>query len=423
MYPVIENVRAREIYDSRGNPTIEVDVLLSNGVLGRAAVPSGASTGEMEAIELRDQDERLGGRGVLKAVKNVNTIINKHLKGMSPFDQESVDKTMIKLDGTNNKRKLGANAILGVSMATVRSAALATNQPLFRYLGGLNLEIPQSFHNVLNGGEHSDNAIDIQEFMITPIAKSSFRDGFEKIVNTYHSLKEILKRKHYETGLGDEGGFAPYLDSSIDAIKIIRESILNAGYIPGQDIGIAIDAAASYFYKKDLNKYSFEGKEYTSNELMEYYGNLLSEFPEIISIEDPFSEDDWDSFSRFTTKFGSRVQIVVDDPVCTNPKLIKKAISCGMGNSILIKLNQIGTVSETLEAMRTAKKNGYTTMMSHRSGETEDSFISDFSVATNSAQLKAGAPARSERVEKYNQLLRIEEIIGIPNENLAHFSN
>ena len=420
---VIENVKAREIFDSRGNPTVEVDVTLSNGIMGRAAVPSGASTGEKEAVELRDGGKRLSGKGVLKAIGNVNNNIAVALKGVDPFNQANVDQIMIDLDGTNNKRKLGANAILGVSMATARAAANALHIPLYRYLGGTDLELPQTFHNVINGGEHANNQIDIQEFMITPVERTSFREGFEKIVNTYHVLKKIIADAGYSTGLGDEGGFAPDLPSSEDALKMLHEAIVKAGYVPGKEVAIAFDAAASYFYNRETKNYDFEGRTYTPQELGEYYGKLLNEFPEIISIEDPYGEEDWDNFSKFTSEYGQRVQIVADDPVCTNPRLIREAIKKGMANSILIKLNQIGTVTETLEAIRVARKNGYATMMSHRSGETADTFVADFTVATNAAQLKARAPARSERVEKYNQLLRIEEELGKAGTRLAHFPN
>ena len=420
---VIENVKAREIFDSRGNPTVEVDVTLSNGIMGRAAVPSGASTGEKEAVELRDGGKRLSGKGVLKAIGNVNNNIAVALKGVDPFNQANVDQIMIDLDGTNNKRKLGANAILGVSMATARAAANALHIPLYRYLGGTDLELPQTFHNVINGGEHANNQIDIQEFMITPVERTSFREGFEKIVNNYHVLKKIIADAGYSTGLGDEGGFAPDLPSSEDALKMLHEAIVKAGYVPGKEVAIAFDAAASYFYNRETKNYDFEGRTYTPQELGEYYGKLLNEFPEIISIEDPYGEEDWDNFSKFTSEYGQRVQIVADDPVCTNPRLIREAIKKGMANSILIKLNQIGTVTETLEAIRVARENGYTTMMSHRSGETADTFVADFTVATNAAQLKAGAPARSERVEKYNQLLRIEEELGKAGTRLAHFPN
>lgn len=419
----IDKVKALEVFDSRGNPTVEAAVILSDGVSGKAEVPSGASTGELEAVELRDGGSRLDGKGVLKAVKNVNTEINDALHGLDPFNQGHIDQVMIDLDGTPNKARLGANAILGVSMAVCRAAANETHQPLYRYLGGTDLELPQTFHNVINGGEHADNNIDMQEFMITPVERTSFRDGFEKIVNTYHTLKKVLEDEGYSTGLGDEGGFAPNLNSSEEALQMLHDAIVKAGYTPGKEIAIAFDAAASYFYNKDKKVYELEGNTYTADELGEYYGKLLKEFPEIISIEDPYSEDDWENFAKFTKNYGDRVQIVADDPVCTNPKLIRKAIEMGLANSILIKLNQIGTVTETLEAIRLARKNGYTTMMSHRSGETGDTFVADFTVATNAAELKSGAPARSERVEKYNQLLRIENQLGEDGTRLAHFPN
>ncbi|WP_125980761.1 phosphopyruvate hydratase [Loigolactobacillus iwatensis] len=415
----IEQVKAREIFDSRGNPTVEADVILSDGTMGRAAVPSGKSTGEKEAIELRDGGTRLQGKGVAKAVNNVNTEINTALNGMSPFNQADVDQKMIDLDGTPNKARLGANAILGVSMATLRAAANYEGIPLYRYLGGVDLELPQTFHNVINGGEHADNGIDMQEFLITPVKRSSFRDGFEKITNTYHVLKSLIEKAGYQSGLGDEGGFAPDLKSSEEALQFLHDAIITAGYKPGEDIAIAFDAAATSFAQAD-GTYKFEGLVKTADEMAAYYIGLLDKFPEIVSIEDPYGEDDWDNFAKFTKQVGDRVQIVTDDNVCTNPVLFRKAIKAGMANSFLIKLNQIGTVTETLEAIRIAKKNGYTTMISHRSGETEDTFIADFTVATNTAQIKTGAPARSERVAKYNQFLRIEEELG-SNARLAHF--
>lgn len=417
---VIENVHALEIFDSRGNPTVEVHVTLSNGVVGKAEVPSGASTGENEAVELRDGGSRLSGKGVSKAVNNVNTEINDALKGMDPFDQAKIDQTMIDLDGTPNKGRLGANAILGVSMATAVAAAKANHQPLYRYLGGIDLEMPQTFHNVINGGEHADNGIDIQEFMITPIAKTSFRDGFEKIVNVYHTLKKVLEDMGYETGLGDEGGFAPNMKNSEEALKALHESIVKAGYKPGEDIGIACDCAASYFYNKEDGKYHLEGKVLDDEELAAYYDKLLDEFPELMSMEDPYDENDVEGMVKFTQSHKDRIQIVLDDFICTNPALLKKAIKEGAGNASLIKLNQIGTVTETLETVRMSRKNGYNTMISHRSGETGDTFISDLAVAVNGGELKTGAPARSERVEKYNRLLEIEEELG-KGERLAFF--
>ena len=421
MSVVIDVVKAREVFDSRGNPTVEADVILSDGTLGRAEVPSGASTGANEAVELRDGGQRLQGKGTTKAVNNVNTEINDALHGVSPFNQAQVDQIMIDLDGTPNKGRLGANAILGVSMATCRAAAAETHQPLYRYLGGTDLELPQTFHNVINGGEHADNGIDIQEFMITAVDRSSFRDGFEKIVNTYHTLKKVIEKAGYTTGLGDEGGFAPDLDNSEAALQMLHNAIVQAGYVPGKEIAIAFDAAASYFYNTQTKQYDFEGRHLSPDALSDYYAKLLAQFPEIISIEDPYSEDDWENFVKFTKKYGDKVQIVTDDNVCTNPTLFAKAIKMGMANAFLIKLNQIGTVTETLTAIRLARKNGYATMMSHRSGETGDTFLADFTVATRTAQLKSGAPARSERVEKYNQLLRIEEELGTTGTRLAHF--
>lgn len=417
---VIENVHALEIFDSRGNPTVEVHVTLSNGVVGKAEVPSGASTGENEAVELRDGGSRLGGKGVSKAVNNVNTEINDALKGMDPYNQPKIDKTMIDLDGTPNKGRLGANAILGVSMAVAVAAANDAHLPLYRYLGGTDLEMPQTFHNVINGGEHADNGIDIQEFMITPVAKTSFRDGFEKIVNVYHTLKKVLEDMGYETGLGDEGGFAPNMKNSEEALKALHESIIKAGYKPGEDIAIACDCAASYFYNKDDHKYHLEGKVLTDEELADYYDKLLDEFPELISMEDPYDENDVDGMVKFTKSHKDRIQIVLDDFICTNPALLTKAIKEGAGSASLIKLNQIGTVTETLETIRLSRKNGYNTMISHRSGETGDTFIADLAVAVNGGQLKTGAPARSERVEKYNRLLEIEEELG-EGERLAFF--
>lgn len=419
----VEKVRALEIFDSRGNPTVEVHAYLSDGTVAKAEVPSGASTGEKEAVELRDGGSRLGGKGVTKAVANVNGPINDALKGKNPYNQAEIDQIMINLDGTPNKAKLGANAILGVSMAIARAAAHSKHEPLYRYLGGCDLELPQTFHNVINGGKHADNGIDIQEFMITPVKKTSFRDGFEKIVNTYHALKQVIEDAGFETGLGDEGGFAPNLKSSEEALKMLQEAITKAGYKPGEDIAIAFDAAASSFYHKEDGKYHFEGHVWDGEEMLAYYDKLLKEFPEIISCEDPFDENDWDNFEKFTAKFGSTHQVVADDNVCTNPKLVRKAIKDKLCNAVLIKVNQIGTVTETLETIRLARKNGMTTMVSHRSGETGDTFIADFTVATNAGQLKSGAPARSERVEKYNRLLEIEDEINPKLERLNHFPN
>ncbi|MFD1319116.1 phosphopyruvate hydratase [Loigolactobacillus zhaoyuanensis] len=418
---VIESVKAREVFDSRGNPTVEADVVLTDGTLGRASVPSGASTGELEATELRDGGSRLLGKGVSKAVNNVNTEINDALKGVSPYNQAEIDQIMIDLDGTPNKARLGANAILGVSMATARAAALSLDTPLYRYLGGVNIELPQTFHNVINGGAHADNGIDFQEFMITPIKKTSFRDGIEKIADTYHTLKKVLEEAGFQTGLGDEGGFAPDLKSTDEAVTMLYKAIEQAGYVPGEDIGIALDAASSEFYDQETGIYTFEGNTFNADQLRDYYVNdLLKKFPAIISIEDPFSENDWDNFAKFTEEVGDRVQLVGDDIFVTNPSIFRKGIKKGVANSILIKLNQIGTVTESIEAIRLAKNNGYTTMISHRSGETEDTFVADFAVAVSGGELKTGAMARSERVAKYNQLLRIEEELN-GQAHVAHF--
>ncbi len=418
----IEKVKAREVFDSRGNPTVEADVILSDGTLGRAEVPSGASTGEKEAVELRDGGKRLQGKGVSKAVSNVNGEINDNLHGKDPFNQEDVDYSMIDLDGTPNKARLGANAILGVSMANCRAAANYQKVPLYRYLGGINLELPQTFHNVINGGKHADSGIDTQEFMITPVKRSSFRDGIEKVANTYHTLKKVLADAGYETGLGDEGGFAPRLKSTEEAIEMLIKAIKQAGYTPGSEIALAIDPASSEFYDHQTGNYKFEGSEKTPDQMIDYYKGLVNKYPEIISIEDPFSEDDWDNYAKFTSEVGDKIQIVDDDLIVTNPKILRQAIKKGAGNASLIKLNQIGSVSETLEAVRLSKKNNFNVMISHRSGETGDTFVSDFAVATGSTELKAGAMARSERVEKYNQLLRIEEELG-KHAYLAHFPN
>ena len=407
MSTFIQTVKAREIFDSRGNPTVEVDITLSDGSWGRAAVPSGASTGEREAVELRDGGERLQGKGVLKAVENVNTIISDKITGLSPFNQSKIDHIMIDLDGTPNKSNLGANAILGVSMAVARSAANHPQLPLYRYLGEVDLEIPQPFFNVINGGVHADSGIDVQEFMITPVKRDSFRDGMEKIVNTYHTLKSILSEKGLETAVGDEGGFAPKLGSTENAIKTLYSAIEKAGYIPGEEIAIALDPASSEFYDNETGKYNFEGQLLSSSELLEFYTNLVNKFPAIISIEDGFSENDWNGFKMMTKTLGNKLQLVGDDIFVTNPQIFAEGIKQGGANSILIKLNQIGTVSESIQAIKMARDAGYTTMISHRSGETVDSFIADFSIAMNAKQIKTGSTARGERIEKYNQFLRI----------------
>ena len=412
MTVTIENIHAREIFDSRGNPTVEVDVRLTDGTLGRAAVPSGASTGDREAVELRDGGDRLQGKGVSKAVANVNGEIYEALKGQLPFNQAKLDHLMIELDGTKNKSRLGANAILGVSMAISRAAANSEKIPLYRYLGGVDLELPQPFFNVINGGVHADSGIDVQEFLITPVKRDSFRDGLEKIANIYHTLKKILADKGLETAVGDEGGFAPKLGSTENAIATLYQAIESAGYVPGEEIAIAIDPASSEFYDDKEKVYRFEGQKLTSKELLTYYENLVEKYPALISIEDGFSEHDWEGFAAQTKAQGQKIQLVGDDIFVTNPEIFKEGIKKGVANAILIKLNQIGTVTEAIEAISLARKAGYKTMISHRSGETVDSYIADFAVAMHAGQIKTGSMARSERVEKYNQFLRIEEELG-----------
>ena len=412
MTVTIENIHAREIFDSRGNPTVEVDVRFTDGTLGRAAVPSGASTGDREAVELRDGGARLQGKGVSKAVANVNGEIYEALKGQSPFNQAKLDHLMIELDGTKNKSRLGANAILGVSMAISRAAANSEKIPLYRYLGGVDLELPQPFFNVINGGVHADSGIDVQEFLITPVKRDSFRDGLEKIANIYHTLKKILSDKGLETAVGDEGGFAPKLGSTENAIATLYQAIESAGYVPGEEIAIAIDPASSEFYDDKEKVYRFEGQNLTSKELLTYYENLVEKYPALISIEDGFSEHDWEGFAAQTKAQGQKIQLVGDDIFVTNPQIFKEGIKKDVANAILIKLNQIGTVTEAIEAISLARKAGYKTMISHRSGETVDSYIADFAVAMHAGQIKTGSMARSERVEKYNQFLRIEEDLG-----------
>ncbi len=417
---IIEKVHAREIFDSRGNPTVEADVLLSDGTLGRAAVPSGASTGDREAVELRDGGTRLQGKGVQQAVNNVITEIQHVLKGQSPFDQATIDQLMIDLDGTPNKSHLGANAILGVSMAVARAAATSQGVPLYRYLGGIDLELPQPFFNVINGGVHADSGIDVQEFMITPVKRSSFRDGVEKVANTYHTIKNILAKEGFETAVGDEGGFAPKLANTEAAIAMLYRAIQEAGYVPGDEIAIALDPASSEFYSTETHHYLFEGQELSSDEMLAYYQVLVKKYPAIISIEDGFSEHDWEGFKKQTDVMGHTIQLVGDDIFVTNPTIFKTGIEKGVANAILIKLNQIGTVTESINAIKLARTHGYTTMISHRSGETGDTFIADFAVAMNAGQIKTGSMARSERVEKYNQFLRIEEELANYGQ-LAHF--
>lgn len=409
----IKKVFAREILDSRGNPTIEVDVMLDNGITGRASVPSGASTGSKEAIELRDGDKkRYLGKGVLKAVKNVNEIIAPTLIGMSPEKQSQIDKLMIKLDGTENKAFLGANAILGVSLAVAEAAAINKKQSLYKYIGGSKAtRLPIPFLNILNGGKHADNNVDIQEFMIVPKGAKSFKDALRMAAETYHTLKSVLKERGLSTAVGDEGGFAPNLSSNEEAIQLIINAIEKAGYKAGKHISIALDAAASEFYEDGKYMLKADKSRLSSEEMIDFYENLLNKYP-IVSIEDGLSEDDWEGWKLLTKRLGSKVQLVGDDIFVTNPEIFAQGIKEKIGNSILIKLNQIGTLTETLQTVNMAKKAGYTCVFSHRSGETEDSLMADICVAMNAGQIKTGAPARSERLAKYNQLLRIEEELG-----------
>lgn len=400
----------REILDSRGNPTVEAEVHLDSEIMAIAAVPSGASTGEREAIELRDGDKkRYGGKGVLKAVSNIDNISDE-LWGTDSLLQGQIDKIMIDMDGTPNKAKLGANAILAVSMAVARASALELNIPLYRYLGGVNAKtLPVPMSNILNGGAHADNNVDIQEFMIMPLGAKSFKQALQMNAEVFHSLKAILKKRGLVTSVGDEGGFAPNLASNEEAFIVIVEAIKTAGYIPGKDIFLAIDAAASSFYKD--GKYLFEGKKVSSDAMIKYYESMIDKYP-ICSIEDGLAENDWTGWKKMTAKLGSKIQIVGDDVFVTNPKIIAKGIKDNIANSVLIKLNQIGTVTETIDAINMAHKAGWTTVVSHRSGETGDTFIADLAVALNTGQIKTGSISRSERIEKYNQLLRIEEELG-----------
>jgi enolase len=406
----IKKITAREILDSRGNPTVEVDVVLDSGVVGRAAVPSGASTGSKEAVELRDGDkDRYLGKGVEKAVSNVNKIIAPELAGKNPSEQKEIDALMIRLDGTENKGCLGANAILGVSLAVAKAAAQNAGMSVFRYIGGDDARrLPVPFFNILNGGKHADNNVDIQEFMISPIGASSFREALRMGAETYHNLKAVLKSRGLSTAVGDEGGFAPNLSSNEEAIKVIIEAIEKAGYRPGQHISIVLDPAASEFYREGRYVLKADNSRLTSAEMVDYYDNLISKYP-IISIEDGLAEDDWEGWKTLTKELGKEIQLIGDDIFVTNPKIVAEGIREGIANSVLIKLNQIGTLTETLETVDLARQAGYTCMFSHRSGETEDPFLADVTVAANAGQLKTGAPARSERLAKYNQLLRIEE--------------
>lgn len=411
---VIVDVNAREILDSRGNPTVEVEVFLEDGSYASAGIPSGASTGAFEAVELRDGDKsRYLGKGVLNAVRNVNEVIAPEVVGQLATDQVYIDKTMLALDGTANKGKLGANAILGVSLACAKAAALYSDLPLFQYVGGTNAKtLPVPMMNILNGGSHADNNVDIQEFMVMPVGAETYREGLRMGTEIYHALKAVLKGKGLATGVGDEGGFAPNLPNNEEAIKVIMEAIEKAGYKPGQDVVLALDVAASELYDKESKKYKLasESKQFTSEEMIDYYEGLINKYP-IISIEDGLDEEDWEGWKKMMARLGDRLQIVGDDLFVTNTERLKKGIKEKAANSILIKLNQIGTLTETLEAIEMAKKAGFTTVISHRSGETDESFIADLAVAVNAGQIKTGAPCRVDRIAKYNQLLRIEEIL------------
>jgi enolase len=407
---IIVDIYAREILDSRGNPTVEVDVTLEDGSFGRAAVPSGASTGAYEAVELRDDDQgRFLGKGVMKAVTNVNTIIAPALMEADALDQVGIDRILLELDGTPNKGKLGANAILGVSMAVAKAAANFVGLPFFRYIGGANAkELPVPLMNILNGGKHADNNVDIQEFMVVPMGAGSFAEALRMGAEVFHNLKSVLKKKGYNTAVGDEGGFAPNLSSNEEALEVIVEAIHKAGYKPGEDVFLALDVAATELFKDGAYHLAGEGLSMTSAQMVEYYSNLVKKYP-IISIEDGLSEDDWDGWKLMTDALGKKIQIVGDDLFVTNTEKLARGISMGVANSILVKVNQIGTITETLNTIEMAKKAGYTAIISHRSGETEDVTIADLAVAVNAGQIKTGAPSRTDRVAKYNQLLRIEE--------------
>tara|TARA_B110000037_G_scaffold19257_1_gene20397 strand:- start:110377 stop:111654 length:1278 start_codon:yes stop_codon:yes gene_type:complete len=409
----IAKISARQILDSRGNPTVEVDVFTSNGVLGRAAVPSGASTGIHEAVELRDGDEGYYlGKGVQKAVNNVNTVLNEALEGQYIMDQAAIDNYMRSLDGTANKSKLGANAILGVSLAIAKAAAQETGMPLYRYVGGVGANtLPVPMMNILNGGSHADNKIDIQEFMVMPFGANTFSEGLQIGTEIFHTLKGVLKAKGHSTNVGDEGGFAPNLGSNEEAIEVVLEAISKAGYTPGEDVHIALDAASSEFYKEGKYVFDSTGDMRSSSEMVDFWKDWTAKYP-IVSIEDGLAEDDWDGWKLLTDAIGDKVQIVGDDLFVTNTERLAKGIQNGIANSILIKVNQIGTLSETIDAVNMATRNSYTSVMSHRSGETSDSTIADLAVALNTGQIKTGSASRSDRVAKYNQLLRIEEELG-----------
>ena len=408
---LIEAVGAREILDSRGNPTVEVEVLLDDGIVQRAAVPSGASTGAFEAYELRDGDKsRYGGKGVLKAVEAVIDELGPAIEGVEASEQRIVDEILNEVDGTDNKKRVGANAILGVSLAVAKAAADSADLPLFRYLGGPNAHLlPVPLFNVINGGEHADNGIDFQEFFLAPIGAETYAESLRWGTETYHVLKGELKAAGFATGLGDEGGFAPDLPSNREGLDFLMKAIEKAGFTPGQDIAVGLDVAATEFFNDGV--YTVEGKPWTAEELTDYFADLVANYP-IVTIEDALAEDDWDAWKALTEKLGSKVQLVGDDLFVTNPARLQKGIDLGVGNALLVKVNQIGTLSETLDAVALATSNGYRSMLSHRSGETEDTTIADLSVAVNCGQIKTGAPARSERVAKYNQLLRIEEELG-----------
>ncbi|WP_019144861.1 phosphopyruvate hydratase [Aeromicrobium massiliense] len=406
----IEAVGAREILDSRGNPTVEVEVALDDGTIGRAAVPSGASTGQFEAVELRDAGARYLGKGVLKAVENVNATLNEALVGFDADDQRSLDQAMLDIDGTPNKANLGANAILGVSLATAHAAAESAGLPLFRYVGGANAHVlPVPMMNILNGGAHADSNVDVQEFMIAPIGADSFAEALRQGAEVYHALKSVLKADGLSTGLGDEGGFAPNLSSNRAALDLIAKAVEKAGLTLGTDIALAMDVASSEFHGE--GGYTFEGELKTSEQMADYYAGLVDAYP-IVSIEDPLDEEDWAGWVNLTERLGDRVQLVGDDLFVTNVERLARGINEGAGNALLVKVNQIGSLTETLDAVELAHRHGFTSMMSHRSGETEDVTIADLAVATNCGQIKTGAPARSDRVAKYNQLLRIEELLG-----------
>ena len=408
----IENVKGRQILDSRGNPTVEVDIVLSNGLVGSASVPSGASTGKYEAVELRDGFKSYHGKGVTKAIDNIDNDIKNIILGRSPLEQTKIDNDLISLDGTSNKNKLGANAILGVSMAVARAGAVSLNQPLYKYIGGLSSKVmPVPLMNIINGGAHANNLLDIQEFMIMPVNFERFSDALRAGAEIFHNLKKILDDKNYSTSVGDEGGFAPKIDDPKIALDLISKSIEVSGYRVGEDVFVALDAAASEFYKKNKYILNDKNKLLTTDELIDYWGGLIKNYP-IISIEDPFDEDDINGFAKFTNLYGKNLQIVGDDLFVTSEKKLSEGIQKQAGNSILIKLNQVGTLTETLDTISKAKKHNFTTIISHRSGETEDNFISDLCVGINAGQIKTGSLSRSDRTSKYNQLLRIEEQLG-----------